>query len=80
MGKYEELQQRIEALEYERFKDTHEHVWRYSKHITEWPKDSFNPGRVLFWSWECVIEKCQLGSSGTNHRGGLPDHFPDELR
>jgi hypothetical protein len=75
MTKLEDLQRRVEVLEQARFQETHQHTWRYSKHVTH-----YLGGDALFWSWECTDEKCDYGSGGTNHRGGLPDHFPNDLR
>jgi hypothetical protein len=90
----QELEDRIAKLERERFQDTHIHTWRYSKCVTVYPKDGsrsvfwswkcaseachYGSGGTNHISWKCAA--CDCGWGGTNHIGGLPAHFPDDLR
>lgn len=79
---FAELAKRVAALERARAQDNHRHNYRYSKHMTQ---HSFT-GWDTFWSWTCrdedgeIDRTCPQPSGGTNHRTGLPDHFPDQLR
>lgn len=75
-----DLSERVAALERARAQENHQHHYRYSKHLTR-TSDGWAP----FWSWTCrdsdgIDPACPQPTGGTNHRGGLPPDFPDELR
>ena len=82
MSRLDDLNDRVTRLERLRAQDNHQHNYRYSKHMTH----SDFAGWSTSWSWTCrdkdgdIDPVCPQPSGGTNHRGGLPDHFPAELR
>jgi hypothetical protein len=69
------LKARVARLEHEQAMTTHVHDWRYGK--TVMGRDV----RSVMWWWECADDHvCGQGRAATNHRSGIPDHFPADVR